>query len=201
MKLIMKTSLTLFTGLIFVIALMYSSCMQESKERTVSSESENEALNVVNDYVILGCFDEMTGEGELKYSVSVINQVVAYLLDDGSIISNSTLIKEYDSIAGSDIFYIKSDYTLGANEKGAVGITLDIDGSDLISTVVSCVHKCTSNGDCICDIWNLSKCNSHSCVKNCGIGETGGCSSSIETNGIVITSTTVSYINNQTPEC
>jgi hypothetical protein len=202
MKLTKKTISKLLFVLIVTGAIAYASCKQEKTQRSNEIESSNtgNSQNVVDEYLVLGCYNDLSEEGQLKYSTNVINHVVSLILDDGSAITNSVLVKAYDSIAASDIFYIKSEYTKGTTEKGEIATTLFTSGIDLrFEKVNSCTHSCTANGTCDCEIWNLSMCNGHSCHKRCDDGESGGCSSSIT--GAVISAPTVTYLNQQAPEC
>lgn len=204
MKLSRKTITNLFIGLIITGTIFYASCKQSINDspNERSSSNSGESLNVVDEYVVLGCYNELTGNGVLKYSTSVINEVVSQLLNDGSIITNSTLVKAYDSISEADVFYIKSNFTNGATTIGQVAITLNIVGDDLTASVNnSCTHSCIATGDCVCNIWNLSPCLGHNCLRDCGTNQLGGCSSTITSGGITISNPTVTYLNQQTPLC
>lgn len=173
------------------------------KKKDVSQGQGQESLNLVSD-IPIGCLNSQSQEGRLKYSSNIIDHFLYLMMGSSDQISDSRLLREYDSATSQYKFYIVANY-VNASENGSFAIGLDISGDDLLYnvSVPKCKHTCDANGVCDCEIWGINDCQSHRCSKNCPIDEPNarGCGQSIGPAKTVGAPTATEYINQQVPEC
>lgn len=187
--------------LLLTITITIFSCRRESPilKETSNGESIESLVPISN--IVIGCYDEVSEEGNLKYSSDVIDDFLIIMFDNGTIIMNSYLLKEFDSLTMQNNFFIISNYDDGF-ENGSLSIGLDIIDDEIIynAAELKCTHKCIASGTCDCEIWGINDCYSHRCSKTCGENESGGCGQSI---GTVTFNTNdgKAFLDQQTPEC
>jgi hypothetical protein len=197
----MKTKLLSASLLLLVtITVTIFSCRRETSE--IKEPTNGESLSTLSN-IALGCYDDQTGDGILKYSVAVTNQFLAILIGNNTQITNSALLKEYDSSTSQYNFSIIADFNDGV-ESGSLGIGLDVLDDEIIfnAAVEKCVHKCIPSGACSCKIWGISDCNSHECDRVCQAGdEISRCGQSIGPASSINAQAGKNYLDQQTPEC
>jgi hypothetical protein len=196
----MKTKLLSASLLLLVtITVTIFSCSRESSD--IKESTNGESLSTLSN-IALGCYDEQTGDGILKFSVAVTNQFLAILIGNNTQITNSALLKEYDSSTSQYNFSIVADFYDGV-ESGSLGIGLDVLDDDIIYNVAipKCTHVCTPSGACNCSVRQIRDCVSHFCNKTCNYGDEGDCGKSFsQTNNSNAPNAKV-YLDQQVPEC
>jgi hypothetical protein len=199
---IMKTKLVSISLLLLLTITIYS-CRRVSPAKNEANNQGLENLSLSND-IPIGCFDSQTQEGMLKYNSNIIDHFLYLMMGSSDQVSDSRLLREYDSASSQYKFYIVANY-MNPLGNGSFAIGLDISGDDILYnvSVPKCKHTCDANGVCDCEVWGINDCQSHSCSKTCPIDQpnASGCGQSIGPASTVGAPTATEYINQQTPEC
>jgi hypothetical protein len=205
-KQFLKTATVVLTLSVFT-ALVYSSCRQESKKPLSETSNTASVLNVTNGYLPLGCINPDASSYQLKYNEQVTNNIVALILNDGSIVSNSHILSKVDTGTGVAFYTLVCSVNKG-NENFSMGFDLQVEGDILALTPKGCIYTCIPTYHCNCELDIVVSCLVLRCGKICntkpdGTVEEGGCVSKITKvgEGIVIGPDVIQYISNQIPEC
>jgi hypothetical protein len=196
-------SLSVSVLLLVTIIITIFSCRRDGSEKKKDVNQGQESLSVVSD-IPIGCYESQTQEGRLKYNSKIIDHFLFLMMGSSDQISDSRLLREYDSATSQYKFYIVANY-VNSSGNGSFAIGLDISGDDILYgvSVPKCKHTCDANGVCDCEIWGINDCQSHSCSKTCPIDQpnASGCGQSIGPASTKGATSATTYINKQTPEC
>lgn len=206
-KQFLKTAAVVLTVSVFT-AIFYTSCRQEIQKPLPELSTDASVLNVTNGYLPLGCISPDSSSCQLKYSENVTNNIIALILNDGSIVSNSRLLSKVDSGTGVAFYALVCSVTKG-NEQFTMGFDLEVDTDILALTVNACSYTCYPTYHCTCELDVVVPCLILRCGKICGTDangkvEEGSCVSKITklgSGGVVIGPDVIQYVSNQVPEC